>query len=93
MITGKDYDLGEVLEEVCRRFLAYVDSAQQGGAEAIRQHYKQRLYRREGVHLYEDVNGPFSASFVDVEKSGRLLLEDTENKVRRYEFKELRFLI
>lgn len=93
MITGKEHDLGEILGEVCRRFLAYVASAEQGGADAIRRQYKQRLFRREGMYPYEDAHGRFTASIVDVENSGRLLLKDTENRVRRYEFKELKFII
>ena len=93
MITGKEHDLGEILGEVCRRFLAYVALAEQGGADAIRRQYKQRLFRREGVYPFEDSQGRFSAALLDVEISGRLLLLDTENRVRRYEFKELKFII
>ena len=93
MITGKEHDLGVLLHEVARHFISYVRLAESGDAETIRQRYKQRLYRRDGFHAYEDENGRFSASFLDVEPSGRLLLTDTENKVRRYEFKELRFII
>ena len=93
MITGQEHDLGVLLHEVARHFISYVRLAESGDAETIRQRYKQHLYRRDGFHAYEDENGRFSASFLDVEPSGRLLLTDTENKVRRYEFKELRFII
>lgn len=93
MITGKDYDLKDLLDEVARRFVSYLEFAESGGADAIRQRYKQRLYRRSGYHLYNDANGNFMAALVDVENSGRLLLVDTHNTVRRYEFKELKFVL
>ena len=67
--------------------------AEAGGDENIRQCYKQRLYRRNGSYTYEDAHGRFSASFVDVENSGRLLLLDQDYNVRRYEFKEVKFII
>ena len=92
LVTGAEYNLGKLLCEVTRRFLSYFHVAE-GEAEDIRQRYKQRLYRHEGFHPYEDAYGRFLAKFMDVENSGRLLLMDTENKVRRYEFKELKFII
>ena len=93
IVTGEEHDLGQLLCEVTQRFLSYLRVAEEGGAETIRERYKQRLYRREGFHAYEDANKRFLAKFLDVENSGRLLLTDTENKVRRYEFKELKFII
>ena len=93
MITGQEHDLCLLLKEVTKRFLYYYDCAAQGGGEAIRQRYKQCLYRRRGVYAYEDAEGAFDATLLDVEDSGRLLLVDQENKVRRYEFKELKFII
>ncbi len=93
MTTNQSYELGSLLREVTCRFISYIRMAEAGGDENIRQCYKQRLYRRNGSYTYEDAHGRFSASFVDVENSGRLLLLDQDYNVRRYEFKEVKFII
>ena len=55
--------------------------------------YHSALDLREGVHAYSDANGEFEAETVGVEESGRLLLRDTEGMLRKYFFKEVKFII
>ena len=59
----------------------------------IQEAYRQSLYRREGFHLYEDANGRFEAAIEEIEPSGYLHLRLRDNTIRRYEFKEVRFVI
>ena len=88
--SGHDFDREEVLQSLLRHFeqlLAVWDE------EAIRKAYRQRLYRKEGMFPYRDKEGDFTASLVDVEDDGHLVLQDAQGQQRRYAFKEVTFVI
>ena len=53
--------------------------------------FMECLYRREGVHEWEDETGGFRASIDRIDEYGRLVLEDTEGKTRVYGFKEVTY--
>ena len=55
--------------------------------------YKKFLYRKNGFHLFQDKNGSFTARIHDVGNDGYLYLEDTENNIRKYAFKEVTYII
>ena len=42
---------------------------------------------------YRDKEGDFTASLVDVEDDGHLVLQDAQGQQRRYAFKEVTFVI
>ena len=89
--TCRDALLGEVLEALSR----YMDMAESGedGIETISQRYHAALYRRKGMHEYEDLHGRFLAKIAGVEPAGHLLLRLANGTVRRYAFKEVKFII
>lgn len=98
MITGKEYDLHEVM----RAFM--VQLAQ---TDYDRAPYMAHLYRREGMWLYQEravtieptniatasVDGAFMAQIEEITPEGCLVLkrEDGERKV--YHFKQVRFVV
>ncbi len=55
--------------------------------------YRNRLYRREGWHAYEDAQGRFEARLTGVSEDGHLLLEDRQGRLRTYAFKEVQFIV
>ncbi len=55
--------------------------------------YQQALYRRAGVYPYCDMDGRFEAVLVGVKPDGRLVLRDTDGRVRTYAFKEVTFCL
>ena len=55
--------------------------------------YMQRLYRREGVHPFEDSEGSFSASIENISPLGMLTLQREDGSQRTYAFKEVRFVV
>ena len=59
----------------------------------IQQKYLENLYRRTGWYDYEDADGAFKAEFVDIEPTGHLLLRKESGEVKRYEFKEIKFIL
>ena len=86
-LTGRENDL----ETLLHQFLAAFDCA--SVSKTISQDYRERLYRKGAPSLYEDKTGRFSATLVDVENDGRLVLQDETGLQRRYAFKELQFII
>ena len=75
------------------RFKDYYRKIQQGQTEDIVRNYRERLYRHNGFHLYQDADGVFEAEIHDVEPTGHLVLTDRDGTTRRYAFKEVSHLI
>ena len=92
-IIGKRTDRENFLQEFLERLYANYLLLLQEKEVLIQEAYRQSLYRREGFYLYEDVNGRFEAAIEEIEPSGYLHLRLRDNTIRRYEFKEVRFVI
>lgn len=88
-IGGRTFDRHKVLSDV---MAAFVRQLQPWDAPAVAAEYRRHLYRRQGLHRYDDGNGPFMAALTTVEDDGHLLLTDTGGHQRRYAFKEVAFL-
>jgi BirA family biotin operon repressor/biotin-[acetyl-CoA-carboxylase] ligase len=92
-ITGKEYDNDEILNKILEHFAKYQDALKQGDKEKVVREYHERLYRRTGIHRYEDGNGTFDAEIVKVNTNGIMTLRRTDGTLSDYEFKEVRFVI
>lgn len=92
-ISGKTFDREMLLQDICLRFMTLYNRINRGEADEIHTEYLHHLYRGKGVHEYADAEGRFRASILDVERTGRLLLQRTDGTVRRYGFKEVKFVI
>lgn len=88
--SGHDFDREEVLQSMLSHFEQLLTDWNE---EYIKKVYRQRLYRKEGMFHYHDKEGDFTASLVDVEDDGHLVLRDSEGRQRRYAFKEVTFVI
>lgn len=94
-ILGHEVERRFVLErfmESMTRYLRQIDG-QPEALDALHESYKQRLYRRGEEHAYSDKDGTFRATLTDVEPSGHLVLRDTKGGLRRYAFKEVKFVL
>ena len=78
------------------RFMHYmtaIDEGKEDALEALHNLYKKHLYRFCEEHEFCDEMGVFCAKIIDVEQSGHLVLQDKQGKLRRYEFKEVNYII
>ena len=95
-IVGHDLERRFVLEQFMECFTHYFNQIE-GGKEdvldALHESYKSSLYRFGEEHRYSDKDGSFRATLVDVEPTGHLILRDTEGNRRKYEFKEVNYII
>ena len=95
-IVGHDVERRFVLEQFMERFMHYlptIDEGKDDALDALHECYKKHLYRFGEEHEFLDEMGVFCAKIIDVEQSGHLVLQDKEGKLRRYEFKEVKFII
>ena len=92
-ITGKEYNIFEILRNIMVRIQSYYIALQRNETEHISTHYENGLFRKEGFHKYKDKDGIFSAKIICVESDGKLILEDERQKRREYIFKEVEYLL
>ena len=78
-------------EEVLQRFLQRKPLV--STLESIGVSYRNRLFLRGKLAEYQDCDGRFKGTLLDVEPDGRLVITDEEGRERRYAFKEVQFVL
>ena len=92
MITGKDYDLRPILEQIADSVYKKVDILK-SEPNAIEEAYMQRLYRYRTWADYE-VDGKVMRLFMTgIDAFGRLQLVDDKNESYCFDIKEIKFVI
>ena len=91
-ITGKEFDLFEILKSIVLRIQSYYSLLKKGNTESIVCQYEMSLFKKEGMHRFKDA-GEFLARIICVEPEGRLILEDEILNKRGYMFKEVEYLL
>ena len=86
-LLGREVDKEEVLLRFLQR-KPLVSTAETDGFS-----YRNRLFLRRKPAEYQDCEGRFKATLVDVEPDGRLVMIDEEGRERRYAFKEVQFVL
>lgn len=98
-LTGREYDLDEIGERISQKIEEYFGKllkGDKGSLEGIRKEYHEGLYRNDGgYYRYRDmVSGEeFEARIDGVEADGLMRLVLRGGAMRRYEFKQVRFLL
>lgn len=91
-ILGREVDRHQVMELFLDRFRQRWQQMEQGDFTQLHTHYLQHLYRRDTTARFLDAQGTFTGRIRDVEPSGHLVVE-SQGETRRYEFKEIKFII
>ena len=92
-IVGHEVDREGLLNRLLERVGYWYGILLNGGGDEIASAYVERLMWRAGLHRYCDASGEFEAEFVNVEPDGRLVLRDTNGKIRGYYFKEVKHVL
>lgn len=101
LITGREYDREDILRGIIARVQDYYTALQrdtqgnalEGAVADIARKYDRVLFRRTGLHPYEDARGRFNARLLRVEGDGRMVLQDEAGEERSYLFKEVQYLL
>ena len=86
-LTGQETDRDALLHQFLTAFERVAANPVVGQA------YRERLYRKDIPSSYEDMSGRFKATLTDVQRDGRLVLQDETGQRRTYVFKEVQFII
>lgn len=92
-IIGHDTPPQIVMDVILKHFVLLYGRLEAGQLDLLHRDFMEHLYRKDGLHAYEDASGAFRARLLDVELTGHLVLEDAEGCVRRYAFKEVKFCL
>ena len=90
-ITGREFDLDALLNDIVDRFIGYMKLSADKRPE-VDQLYRNRLYRREGYHKFRDSNGTFEARIEGIRPDGCLMLQTSASEHRVYEVTQVQFL-
>lgn len=91
-ITGKDYELQPLLEQIAESIVAEVERLKKN-SPAIEQDYLSRLYRYRTWADYRVGEKTLRLFMTGIDPFGRLLLVDEKNKTYCFDIKEIKFLI
>ena len=96
LITGQEYNLEQLLHEVCQHMELACDALKQEQARHdMHQDYLKALYRNDGAqHPFARPDGTqFMASIVDVAPDGLLTLRHSDGSLHGYAFREVKHVI
>ncbi len=97
VLTGMEHDINDVAAMTVDDIMAVYMSLTSDAAcrEELHGLWLERLWRREGLHLYIDAatGERFQGRIVTVEPSGHIILSDASGVRRRYAFKEVAAVI
>lgn len=94
MITGKNYEIRKLIEElanILERYLKLIDSP-----EALHQLFLTNLWRKDGADykfIDRKSNEPFTGRIHTVEPDGTLSIMTPHGEKREFAFKEIEFVI
>ena len=91
-ITGKDYDLQPLLEQIVEHIYNKVELLK-GNPASIEQEYLKRLFRYNTWADYEIDGKVLRLLMTGIDPFGRLQLVDEANKTYCFDIKEIKFLI
>jgi len=90
-ITGKIYDLEELLPNLCSKIDARYHQLRNRDFGLIDEDYTEMLYQRDRWSPYSDENGDYEGQILGVDQIGRLKIETRAGIVNKYHFKEVVF--
>lgn len=92
-ITGKNYDVETVLDEILNMAFAMYCKLKAGNFQEIDAAYLAGLFRINEWAQYRKHDEMFEARIVDIGEFGQLELEDRNGKISEFMFKEVEFVI
>lgn len=92
-ITGRDYDVADVCQQIRQLFLSWYRKLESGGPDETDAAYLRSLYRFNQWARYSKDDASFEARIVDVGKYGQLILEERSGRRSEYFFKEVSFVL
>lgn len=93
ILTGKEYDVKEVLSMLLTKLKDYEKWLKDGKQDEIDNIYMSALFRGQNWHLYRDKSDEFEAKISGIGSYGQLQLKVRSGEIREYMFKEVEFVV
>ncbi len=90
-ITGKNYDLSQMLKGLCDRLEKRYEALNRGDLNTIQTDYEAQLYMKDKWATYHTEGSDFLGKIRGVDNDGKLLIETPEGMVRSFWLKEVSF--
>jgi len=92
MIALKDFDLNDVLDQLCIRFEHWYMQLKEGNKAEIKSTYLDSLFGRGQRLPFKDKEGSFTGTIEGIDDTGRLIT-NSEKGIRNFEIKEIQWEI
>lgn len=92
MITGEDYDLQPLLEQIAEHIIIKVEQLK-SNPTYIEHNYLKRLFRYRSWADYEIEGKTLRLFMTGIDAFGRLQLVDKQQELHQYEIKQIKFLV
>jgi len=92
MIASKDFDLNDVLDQLCIRFEHWYMQLKEGNKAEIKSAYLDSLFGRGQRLPFKDKEGSFTGTIEGIDDTGRLIT-NSEKGIRNFEIKEIQWEI
>ncbi len=93
ILLKKEFDIKTFLQLFCKHFEALYLNLKQGHFERLNKLYLNNLFQFNQIASYKTGEKIFTAKITGLEESGQLVLTDELEVIRKFNFKELEFLI
>lgn len=90
-ITGKEYRIIQVMNQILRNFRRWYNKLKAGKYKEIDAAYFENLYRNTGWHKFKGKGLEFEAQIKGIGEFGQLQLETRTGEIKAYQFKEVEF--
>jgi BirA family biotin operon repressor/biotin-[acetyl-CoA-carboxylase] ligase len=91
--SGHPFSLQEVLNVLCAYIEEYYLKLNNGLKEELFSLYTSNMYAFNTLHAFQDADGDFVGYIRGIEENGTLLMEKASGLRKKYQFKEVRFII
>jgi BirA family biotin operon repressor/biotin-[acetyl-CoA-carboxylase] ligase len=92
-VTGRDYNLTLVTDELIRLLDKRYKMIVSGNASLLAEEYNDALFRRHEWHRYADSEGAFTGTIEGVKPDGQLMVKRQNGVMTSYSFKEIDYIL
>jgi BirA family biotin operon repressor/biotin-[acetyl-CoA-carboxylase] ligase len=90
-ITGKEYQINQVMDQIYRNFRSWFYKLKAGKYTEIDAAYFENLFQNTGWHKFKEKGLEFEAQIKGISEFGHLQLKKRTGEIAEYQFKEVEF--
>lgn len=92
-IRGFEANIDHVLKVLINNARTYINKLNDGDLAFIDQLYRDSLYRRHGMHCYQDKDGRFTARIAGIKTTGHIVLQKAGGAEQSYGLGEVKAIL